>query len=121
VATSAPGSATDCAGFGISSAESSITAGGMPRDASGKAADGMPSAVSAGKTGGGSPLLLSGAAGCPSVGMVSLAATYGETDAAGIVDTAPISIDEKRRTLLDAGVHSPTRQNNNTAVEKAFR
>ena len=53
--------------------------------------------------------------------MVSVAATYSETDAAGIVDTAPISIDEKRRTLLDASVHSPTRQYNNTAVEKAFR
>ena len=121
VATSAPGSATDCAGFGISNAESGITAGGMPRGASGKAADGMPSAVSAGKTGGGSPLLLSGAAGCPPVGMLLVAATYGETDAAGIVDTSPICIDEKRRNFLDAGVHSPTRQYKNTAVEKAFR
>ena len=108
VATSAPGSATDCAGFGISNAESGITAGGMPRGASGKAADGMPSAVSAGKTGGGSPLLLSGAAGCPPVGMLLVAATHGETDAAGIVDTAPISIDESpprcRRPLADAAI-----------------
>ena len=77
--------------------------------------------VSAGKTGGAPPLLLDGAAGCPSVGMVSVAVTCGDTVAAGIVDTAPVSIDEKRRALLDAGVHSPTRQYNNTAVEKAFR
>jgi len=81
----------------------------------------MPSAVSAGKTGGGSPLLLDGAAGCPSVEMASVAATCGDTGAAGNVDTASVSIDEKRRILLDAGVHSTTRQYKNTSVVKAFR